>query len=658
MRRWLFYTFCLAAFVYAVWCFWRLGNISLNEDSLVTLFVIQAPVEVLPAGSTNWSPGTDGTILKEGDVVRTGDGGSATIKVDGIGESRLGKNSEARVSNAQLSTKNPLSFELELTAGRVWSRLLRLGDLDDSFAVKSNTVIATVRGTAFDLQAQATGTTVWVSESAVQLTPLNGSALSSDAPLVLTEGYMASVDEKGAIHQSRPLSDDDRTTEWFQKNATRDEQFKKNFGETLRARIEATHPAQPSSLRDGFMKVSEKIQLQLHPSEAPARYAAYVLRRLYAISQLIEAGNEGLALQAYGHLEEEMLNTATGERAAEYRHELRRAVRNMEYLLSDIGPASPLYRYKQRLEDVQVKLSEEDPVFVLHARLLQIDARLDEASMLVAQSALDETKSALDAASQGLASADRELDSLSVAASRRQAIQAKMHLLKIREASLRVRLATALSPSSVTIAAPSEGTGAVTSTTDIPPVATSTAAIKKLTLSASPNPANVGDVVRLVVKALREDGTVADVTALSDFELSDTGTGLLNGPTLQVQRSGRVTISASVEEDGKTLTAQTTVSSVEKVTTAPTVRSVSLITGGSTMRGGETRIFKLVAEYSDGSSVDVSPEAKFSSSNGRLGFFLGQTFTANAGVQGSVRVAGTYLKDGKTFTAAADITIQ
>ena len=149
--------------------FWSLAAVAPEQVSEVTLRVERAPVQVRASGETAFREALNGITLTPGTVVKTGEGGRATIVFFGKAESRLDANSEVTIADAA-ETGESTTVQLDLGVGRMWSRVLRLLDLDSSFSVKTSSVVATVRGTAFDVRANADGSAeVSVSESVVRL---------------------------------------------------------------------------------------------------------------------------------------------------------------------------------------------------------------------------------------------------------------------------------------------------------------------------------------------------------------------------------------------------------------------------------------------------------------------------------------------------------
>lgn len=666
-----------AAAAGGAWWFWSLGSLPAETPFLIRLRIDKGPVEVRHAGQDSWQPAKTDEDVVPGDEVRTGPEGDATIVFEGNSESRLGKDSDIVIERApQPALKTaPFVVELRLITGRVWSRVLRLLDIDDAFAVRTDSVVATVRGTAFDLQRNATGTVLWVSDAAVEVSGRSqaGSVPSRESAPVMTEGFMARFDAGGNLLGTQAISEESRQGEWFLKNASRDATFVTDARASLRSRVNGLGGAAPGSLTEGLTRLSERLHLTTDRRAAPERFGTYVLRRLNMILRTIDSGSSGLAFQALTVFEGE-LDALTGADADAYRKRAKGSVSRMLFLLQDVSPDSPVYRMKQRLENLNLALTENDDIATAYAHLSSIESRLDEAGTLIAQSSLDGARNALDAARQGLGNVERDIDRLPDTApqDRVRALRSKLNILKAREAAIRVRLETALEPPTsqlMTGSATDTEAVATTETLILPPgnvlTATTTptepagSAIVRITLAAQPNPAFVGDTVKLVVTGYRADNTTADVTAKSQFSLSGK-LGTLNGPTYTSNAAGSVTINASYQSGGTTLKA----SVVMNVVVQPaTLQSLELAPAGSaTISFGQTLTFTATVHYSDGKSKDVTGQTTFTSSNTQVGTMSQNVFTAQSSVTtqlpgGTSRVTGRYSDASGTATAFTDVQV-
>ena len=662
MRKWLMLLVILLAIAGSGWLFWSLGSLPRTDPGKVILEIDRGKVEIKRVTDANWSTANDNDELQAGDSVRTGADGQATLTAYDLTQSRLGPGSEVRLTELQApGPTSALRIGLEFRAGRLWSHILRLFELDDTYAVRIQNTVATVRGTTFDVERQADGLSLAVTESAVELSGSSSEVDGQKQPVVVSEGFMVALDEQGKIGQTKALTDDMLEGEWFDANSHRDGAFAVESERRLVDRLAKMGGTSPDSLFDYVTRLSEKLHLSLDKTHAPELYAGYVERRLYGAKKLIERGRSGAAFAALTQLENEVGAKLAGPDSAVYRRPLNRSFSEIARLFYEIGPSSPLYRMKQRLEDVQISFAGNDKVEQAYARLSAIDARLDEASMLITESSLDEAKVALDAARQGLANVERDIDQLpnTAAVDRLSALRGKLDVLKAREVAYRVRLATAIEPPQSRITSSENLSATSTSSTSEMPVAaattsaTTTTPYENILVSAAPGNPYLGQTVAIKVRALKADGQSVDVTSLSHFSV--TGPGKMNGPVLTPTAVGQVTVTAKFEDLGQPFEATMKL----EVKPAPVVLQTLRIEPAEPLNVtfGQRVPLKVIAVYTDNSIKDVTVSSTFSTSNLNLGFMDGSIFNAGQDALGVVRVSGTYAEGTKRITAFRDFNV-
>ncbi len=642
------------------WWFWSLGTVPARAAQGIALSVYSGSVQVRRGASGAWTAATTGEELKNGDVVRTSSDGAATIRYFGIGESRLASNSEITIQSTNSGT-----VDFQLSGGRIWTRLLRLLDLDNSVSVRTNTVAATVRGTAFDVQANAAGgSTVLVTDSVVDLSPATG---SRTVPLHLVEGSMADVSAQGSVVKTDKIADDAKLSSWFLDNTKRDAIFEEQARTRIAQDLASLGGPAPDSAADGIARLSERLHLAVVGTDAPDLYASYAARRLFAIRDLVNRGKSGLALQVLARLDDEMSVKFAGPNGAAYRRALRGSLTEITRLLENTDPLSPLYRLKQRVEDFAVAAGEEPGAseFAVSAKLDAIQSSLMTAG-IVMQTNTSTARDLLDSAEQGLKNAAPDISSLPPVTS-----PTRLASIKNKVAAFDA-LAKELEDRLTTLNLPTTPITSTTSTSEVPtPTPTTTQptptptpkptptvpAINRITLAATPNPATIGDTVRLVVTGVRADGSSVDVTSFAKFQTFG-NLGALNGPTYLATAAGSVTIQATVTSQGSAL-----MSSVSLfIQLAP--RSLTSLTltplGQTTITGGGRLGFSVDAMYSDGSKADVTAKAIFSLSDATLGTMAGSVFSSAQSTTGAAQietVTAKYSELGFSATNAVDVTI-
>lgn len=130
-------------------------------------------VEVLTSSSAGWRACAEGELLGPGDRVRTGPESSAALVLYDQTVMKLGEETElVLVDLTQDGTSLVRRFRLEL--GRVWSDVTPMKDPGSVFEIEGPDAVAAVKGTAFEVDVDGTGTDVLVWEGSVQARALSG----------------------------------------------------------------------------------------------------------------------------------------------------------------------------------------------------------------------------------------------------------------------------------------------------------------------------------------------------------------------------------------------------------------------------------------------------------------------------------------------------
>src|SRR3989344_5119053 len=146
MKRWAVVVGVLAVLLgLGGWWFWSLAAVPDEAASQVSLKIDRQPVSVRLPNTTLFVDATNGMALTAGATVKTGEGGQATLTFFRQAETRLDQNSEVTIGDATQDANDPTktTVRLDLEIGRLWSRVLRLFDLDSSYSVKTSSGVAT-----------------------------------------------------------------------------------------------------------------------------------------------------------------------------------------------------------------------------------------------------------------------------------------------------------------------------------------------------------------------------------------------------------------------------------------------------------------------------------------------------------------------------------
>jgi biopolymer transport protein ExbD len=133
----------------------------------------QGDVEAaLPAAPANFVPVTEGMILPNGAVVKTGADGTAAVLFGGVDSARLMPNSAAAVQ--QTVTAESRSAEVDLTVGGVFSKVGTQVGVQGDYEVHTPFGNAVTQGGDFVTVISGARTDVWIAQGAVELDQPDG----------------------------------------------------------------------------------------------------------------------------------------------------------------------------------------------------------------------------------------------------------------------------------------------------------------------------------------------------------------------------------------------------------------------------------------------------------------------------------------------------
>lgn len=550
-KRWLPVVLLFLIAMGGVW-FWSLGSLPASKDQAIILDSFEGSVEVRATGDGTWKQVSAGHVLQAGDRVRAGSDGHAVIRWDGLGESELGANSEVLLkSDAPVQGTDERSVELRLEVGRIWTRLLRLIDVDAGFVVETPDVIATVRGTSFDVSTKNGLTEVWVAQSAVEI---DGDKMS----VVVPEGRSA-VFPVGALPSVTGTQRISLLTQdpWQRTNLERDQVFFGEVRDALRGQVGLDRVPTNRTLQR-LALLSESVHSRFASEDRKqAQASLYVVRRLALSRRTAEGGRSGLAYQEWSRFEAEMKARLVGEEAEMWREVFRSALSLGLRLYDDVMPNTSAYRLKQDIEDARLAVATA-PAERLAVQLAIVDSRVTEGRHALRKGSFPDAGQMATIAEQGLKNVNRELEGADLPSAPRMVLRRKAAALLARIEALSADVAAGEQAVAVPIEVlPETTTSTAMSTLPVTP-ATSTVpvpppAVRPVTLNVTPSQANVPmfGQVPFTVRVTLSDGQVRDVTSQAKVTLSDLARGsVIRGLFTAGQTLGPVRVLVTYEQDG------------------------------------------------------------------------------------------------------------
>lgn len=558
MKKWLPLVIFFLILLGGIW-FWSIGALPDEARVLATV------TEVTGSASVK-----NGDTVESGAVITTGPESSVVLSWFESGETRLGADTELRIDTASSGTEGSMVIKLKLETGRVWSRILRLLDVEGDMTIETNDVVATVRGTAFDLEVKkGEPTTLWVSDSVVQASAKQ----AAGNPLFVAEGSMAKFISGKRATSTEPITASGKASDWFKNNQERDGKFIEQARRRLREKIGLDRVPSTGWLRDAI-RTSERLR---------APNARYLVRRIAQIRRVIEEGKSGLAFQEFSRLETEWRSRMSDGADPSELRVARQALILSERLYEDVAPDHPAYRIKQSLEDWRVTIAA-GPAEKIYARLLAIDARLDEARYFLMQRNAPSSIISIELADKALENINREYQQSVKELDKPKAekLKSKLDALSARSKALRAETVAMESslvgnghlesldpPEAITVSST-----AATSTLPVIETPTTTAPVQPVqdeqlipvTLRIDPVQSTLGFNQSIVYRAIvvYKNGLTKDVSKTARFTASPTGYGALNGNAFRtMELKGSITINAVYTEGGIEVNSQASINIVD-----------------------------------------------------------------------------------------------
>lgn len=619
--------------LFGAW-FWSLGSVRASELPTVRIEALHAPVEWRRASDEGWQTLTVPVDVLPGDRIRTGEGGEARIVWGERGVTRIDEKSEVTVEASPLDgLPTPgAKIRLRIEGGRVWSRMLKLLDLESAMEIKTSDVVATVRGTTFGVGKSADGMQIAVTESVV-------SVAGTKAATLVRDNQWGDLDAAGGVRELRDLRPEDA---WAMENERKDaEEDRQIFGAWRnRLEIEAT---QNEGIPPGFVYASEVLRLRLSTGIVRERLAtAYASRRLaraltghdardWDLFRLYaaQAGGGRPALLAAAHVAASMRSRGTAGNAS--------VPRDLRSVLIEPGAARQAY-----LETVA------------------IDDRIDD--WLATEPARRSPDSVKDLRN-AVEVFDGGIDRLYVTSDEKSGLHRRAEALRKRLDYLATLEATPVVP--VDVPQPVQGTQIPDTAKPQPSVlkpaykATSLPSYQRLVLLADVIQPLVGQKVKLTLFGVTAAGQTDDLTARALFSAGRSGDGYFSGNIFTPVVAGSMTLNARFTDNSGTRTASTVITARASSQPVTGLKSISIqFTGPTTLACSGRAPFKIFALDENGSSKDVTLLSAFAVSNPNLIFASdGAVLSFCAAKLSTATLTATYTENKVTRTASAVITV-
>lgn len=155
---------------------------SSSASGATTLGVRSTTITVAPASGTP-AEGTDGQTLNSGETLTTNGTGFGIVNYPDGSLTRLDKNAVFTLDSIGTSATQP-QVKATLKKGQAWNRVQKITGSDGQYEITTPYGTVAVRGTTFNIDCTQPpgGCTITAIDGIIDITPLDGPALTLDAP--------------------------------------------------------------------------------------------------------------------------------------------------------------------------------------------------------------------------------------------------------------------------------------------------------------------------------------------------------------------------------------------------------------------------------------------------------------------------------------------
>lgn len=241
--------------------------------------------------------------LQSGYNVKTNDNSVAKIVFYDTQELILDEETEITITQSMIDENSPFltKVKINLNQGQVWSRLLEMFHPESLYEIEAENVVATVRGTSFNMSNISDQINVSVFENAVEVTDQNEKVVLNVEDFLAvnkTEQKNESADIRSSKFTIRKVKAEEKKLNWIKKNIERDENFKQELIQRRKRLFNQIGPL-PGEKAYRLKKLGEKIAyLTAFDQEKKDRIRKSIaVRRVLEAEQLLELGQKSEALR-------------------------------------------------------------------------------------------------------------------------------------------------------------------------------------------------------------------------------------------------------------------------------------------------------------------------------------------------------------------------
>jgi len=283
-------------------------SVELEEPRII--LTVEKGIVQYKSGDQDYTQASGETELHENDMVKTAESGQAKIVFFDTQEMILDENTEIKITQSLIDENSPMltQVEVELKEGQVWSRLLELLHPQASYEVEADNVVATVRGTSFNVYKIGSDINVAVFENSVGVydkeNKQDAAVLEVDDFLSIDQSETDDKELRLSKFQIRKLKAEEKKIDWLQNNIDEDSKFRERLIERRKKIFRQLGPL-PGEKAYNLKLLGEKIALALaiDAEKKEKLEKGFELKRILEAERLIDIGKRKEAINVFNRLD-------------------------------------------------------------------------------------------------------------------------------------------------------------------------------------------------------------------------------------------------------------------------------------------------------------------------------------------------------------------
>ncbi len=348
---------------------------------------VSGDVNIKRTDTGDWQKVTKDMEIAKGDTIKTGSDGKISINFFDDSISHIGPDSEVGLADVFIDNTNyaKTKIKLRVNFGRVWSRIIQLGDQEASYEVESNDTVATVRGTIFDfIVVKGSSTKVSTIENTVEVSMVEAEEFVDpitkekkiktkvikkiDVPAGKLTEIAKEIDKEKKELFLLPISQEEMDSVWYKQNREED----KKIEEEIRKKQEDINKEIAGILPDsplyGLKQLAEKTRLAFAADENKKLELeiGFLNKRLAESQALAANGKTVLAEEFFENYSkniieamEEAKKGKDGQLYEKFEAQIGNQIDLQKRIMGAIDPEDPSYQLKNSLQQLQLNIVPE-----------------------------------------------------------------------------------------------------------------------------------------------------------------------------------------------------------------------------------------------------------------------------------------------------------